>query len=205
MSDIPTPLHTIFSRARLDDRQISELIGISHGLIADGKIDDAEVAYLQKWLAANAGITANPVIQNLPHRVNTMLSDKLFDAEESGELFETLRNFSGGDFELGEVLKSSRLPLDVPAPSIEFEGRRFCFTGTFAYGQRRDCEGKVESLGAEVGSLTKKTDFLVIGIYATESWAHSSFGRKIEKALDMKNKGVPIAIIGEEHWVGSIT
>jgi len=40
----------------------------------------------------------------------------------------------------------------------------------------------------------------VLGAYATESWAHSSFGRKIEKAVDMRFSGVPIPIVGENHW-----
>ena len=33
-----------------------------------------------------------------------------------------------------------------PPPSIDFQERRFCFTGTFAYGSRSDCKRVVESL-----------------------------------------------------------
>jgi hypothetical protein len=58
----------------------------------------------------------------------------------------------------------------------------------------------VEARGAISGSLTKSTDVLVIGCYATESWKHSSFGNKIMKAAEMRNKGVPISIVSEEHW-----
>ncbi|MBI3418677.1 MAG: BRCT domain-containing protein [Proteobacteria bacterium] len=111
-----------------------------------------------------------------------------------------MKSFSGGDFELGEILKSSTLPLDHPPPSISFKDRRFCFTGTFSTGARKDCEEAVCNLGGSTGSLTMETDYLVVGIYATDSWAHSSYGRKIEKALAMKQEGVPIAIIGEQHW-----
>jgi hypothetical protein len=49
------------------------------------------------------------------------------------------------------------------------------------------------------------TRYLVIGAYATESWAHSSFGRKIEKGVDMRASGVPIAIVGESHWAEHLT
>ena len=49
-----------------------------------------------------------------------------------------------------------------------------------------------------------KTDYLVIGSYATDSWAHSSWGRKIEKAVEMTNKGHPVKIISEEHWSKSL-
>ncbi len=193
-------LHNVFNRARIDDRQINELIGISRGLIADGVITKPEAEYLQKWLTANAGVTGNPVINNLLRRINGMLSDNILDADESKELFETLEKFSGGEFELGEILKSSTLPLDKPEPDISFRKTNFCFTGTFAFGARRDCEASDEAKGASAGSLTQKTNYLVVGVYATESWAHSSYGRKIEKAVEMREGGTPIAIVGEVHW-----
>lgn len=197
-------LNQLFNRARLDDRQVNELLGLSHGLLADGKIDQTEAEYLQKWLVANQISNSNPIISNLLHRVNDMLSDGIFDDEEAKELFETLQKFSGGDFELGEFQKSSTLPLSDPPPNILFDCTRFCFTGTFAFGSRRDCETAVKDKGAIAGSLIARTDYLVIGVYASDSWVHSSYGRKIEKALDMQAKGNDILIIGEEHWVESV-
>jgi len=197
-------LNQLFNRARLDDRQVNELLGLSHGLLADGKIDQTEAEYLQKWLVANQISNSNPIISNLLHRVNDMLSDGIFDDEEAKELFETLQKFSGGDFELGEFQKSSTLPLSDPPPNILFDATRFCFTGTFAFGSRRDCETAVKDKGAIAGSLIARTDYLVIGVYASDSWVHSSYGRKIEKALDMQAKGNDILIIGEEHWVESV-
>lgn len=194
-------LHRVFSRARLDDRLVNELIGLSHGIIADGTVNQRETEYLQKWLVANVGASDNPIVANLLHRVNDMLRDGFLDADEAAELFETLRKFSGGDFELGELLKSTSLPLDSPPPEISFDQTRFCFTGTFAFGSRRDCEDAVERHGASAGSLTSKTDYLVIGTYATESWIHSSYGRKIERAVEMKHEGLPISIVGEAHWL----
>ena len=193
-------LNRIFGRARLDDRQINELVGLAHGLTADGVINQAEAEYLQKWLVAHVDVRENPIAMNLLARVNDMLSDDTLDAEEARELFETLQKFSGGDFELGEVLKSTSLPLDVPPPALSFRNSVFCFTGTFAFGSRNDCEGAVEKLGGRCGSLTMKTNYLVIGIYATGSWVHSPYGRKIERAMEMKQEGVPIHIVGEQHW-----
>jgi len=190
----------MFGRARLDDRQINELIGLAHGLIADGTVNQAEAEYLQKWLVANLDISANPISGNLLTRVNQMLADKVLDAEESRELFETLMKFSGGDFELGEVLKSTSLPLDEPPPPMDCARRNFCFTGTFAFGSRGECEKAVVDRGGKAGSLTMKTDYLVIGIYATGSWKHSCYGNKIERAFELRGQGAPVAIVGEQHW-----
>lgn len=195
-----TELHNIFSRARLDDRQVTELIGICRGLTADGVVNAAEAEFLQTWLVANAGITDNPVVCNLLQRISAMLKDSVLGEEESKELSETLSRFTGGKLELGELLKSCTLPLDDPPPELVFPGSHFCFTGTFAFGPRKDCEAAVERLGGVSGSLTLKTNYLVIGAYATESWSQSSYGRKIERAVEMKSDGCPIEIIGEAHW-----
>lgn len=194
-------IHRIFNRARIDDRLANELIGIARGLVADGKINQQEAEYLQTWLAANAHISQNPVVATLLHRVSHMLHDGHLDADEAAELFDTLHRFTGGDSILGEINKASTLPLDQPPPPVAFPGHQFCFTGTFAYGTRADCETAVANLGGTAGGLTKKTDYLVIGIYATDSWAHSAYGRKIEKALEMRAHGAPIRIIGEQHWL----
>ena len=197
-------LHRIFGRARLDDRQINELIGLAHGLTADGIINQAEAEYLQKWLVAHIDVRDNPIAANLLNRVNSMLSDAVIQQDEAHELFETLQKFSGGNFELGEVLKSTSLPLDAPPPELSFSNTQFCFTGTFAFGARKDCEAAVEKLGGRCGSLTMHTNYLVIGIYAKGSWAHSPYGRKIERAIEMKQEGVPIHIVGEQHWRASV-
>lgn len=188
-----------YSRARLDDRQITELIGLARGITADGALNDGEIEYLHKWLAASEGATANPIVCALGRRIEEALADGVVDDDERADLLSTLHQFAGGDFEVGEALKPTTLPLCNPAPDVAFDGR-FTFTGTFVFGSRRDCESAVIERGATAGSLTKATKFLVIGEYATDSWAQSSWGRKIEKAAELRSSGVPISIICEQHW-----
>ena len=193
--------HNMVGQDRITSRQIDELVGLARGVAADGTLNQAEVEFLQKWLAANMAISDQPLIRRLYQRINAILSDGVADADECQELLETLNSFSSRDFELGEVLKSTSLPLCQPAPTLDFDGWRYCFTGTFNFGQRRDCEAAVEHRGGSAGSLTKNTNVLVVGMYATESWKHSSFGNKIIKAVDMREDGLPISIVSEEHWV----
>lgn len=197
-------LHNAFNRARLDYRQVTELIGVCRGCIADGLVNEQEAAFLQKWLAAHAGITINPVVCDLVRKITHLLEAKVQHQEDAKALFEVLENFTGSDFELGELLKSSGLPFDEPQPGLQFAGMRYCFTGTFAFGSRNECEAAVHKRGAEAGSLTKGTNYLVIGAYATESWIQSAYGRKIERAMELKQQGCPIAIVGESHWFGFV-
>lgn len=186
---------------RLSGRQIDELIGIARGIACDDRVSQAEAEFLQKWLAANIGISNHPVIATLYNRINEVLNDGQLDSEEAADLLETLNSFADRNFELGEVLKSTTLPLCNPAPEpLRIAGMSYCFTGTFDYGSRRDCEQAVVTRGGECGSLRKSTDVLVIGVYATESWKHSSFGNKILKAVGMRDERLPISIVSEEHW-----
>lgn len=185
---------------RISSRQVDELIGIARGIAADGVLNHAEVEFLQKWLAANLSISDQPVIRTLFERVSDILRDGIADAEECTELLDTLNRFSNRDFELGEVLKSTSLPLCNPPPDLDFTGRTYCFTGTFTYGKRGDCERAVTERGASCGGLSLRTNYLIVGVYATESWKHSSMGNKILKACEWRDEGVPISIVSEEHW-----
>jgi NAD-dependent DNA ligase len=193
-------LYLKFGKERISSRQIDELIGLSRGLLADGKLNQAEIEFLQKWLVANLEVSDQPVVRLLYTRINEILSDGVVDEAEHAELFDALASFSRGDFELGEMFKASTLPITIPAPEIRFLGQHFCFTGTFNFGQRKDCENAVMAKGATVGSISKKTNFLVIGAYATDSWKHSTFGKKISQACEYRSSGIPISIVTEDHW-----
>ncbi|QKC83462.1 NAD-dependent DNA ligase [Mesorhizobium sp. NZP2077] len=186
---------------RISSRQIDELIGLARGLAADGTINKDEVEFLQKWLAANAEISAQPIIRILYQRVNEILEDGALDSDEHAQLLDTLNSFSNRDFELGEVLKPTSLPLSDPAPTLTFTGRLYCFTGTFNFGQRKYCEQAIVDRGGSSGGLSQRIQVLVIGAYVTESWKHSSFGDKIVKAAGWRDQGLPISIVAESHWV----
>ena len=199
-----TTLYELMQRRSITDRQIDELSGLSHGLLADGKITQDEAEYLQKWFVANESAFNNPLLQNLVNRLDEMLADKHLSEEESKELFETLENFIGGNFELGELLRSTTLPLTVPKPQILYNSKTFCFTGTFLYGKRKECEARVLEKGGKISTLRLDLNYLIIGVYATGAWAHSHFGRKIEKAVALNNKGADIKIISEADWIETV-
>lgn len=194
--------HTRYASDRLETRQIDELIGLARGLIADGVINQAEVEFLQKWLAANRSVIDHPVLKCLYDRTRAILADGILDEAEKAELFDTLHKFTNGNFELGEALKATTLPLCNPPPHLSFQGLTYCFTGTFNYGQRKHCEKAIADRGGFTSkNPTRSTDVLVVGIYATESWKHSSFGNKIALAAEMREAGARISIVSEEHWV----
>ena len=135
-----------------------------------------------------------------------MLEDGVIDSHEREELFSLLKSLIG-EKPVAEHISSfaTTLPLTKPVPKILFEGKSFCFTGKFAYGLRKDCEKAVELRGGVIAdNVTKKLDYLVIGLMGNEDWAHSIFGRKIQKAIDYNEKNATIAIIGEDDWANAL-
>jgi len=91
-----------------------------------------------------------------------------------------------------------------PPPVVTFSDSTFLFTGTFAYGVRKDCHAVTENLGGIISKgVNKKLNYLVIGSYVTDSWAHETFGRKIEKAMDYRDTTPSLKIISEEHWANA--
>lgn len=186
---------------QIGDRQVSELIGIARGLVADGELNDSEIEFLHRWLVANGAAQQSPMIGLLLERIRDIYADGWVDEAERNDLTDTLIQLCGNDFELGEVMKPTSLPLTNPAPNLDFEGKKFCLTGTFTYGRRATCEAVVSSFGGKCTSnVSWGTDYLVIGEYSTGAWAQSSFGRKIEEAIKFRSEGSPIAIVAEHHW-----
>ncbi|MEX0943895.1 MAG: BRCT domain-containing protein [Pseudomonadales bacterium] len=191
---------------RIQDRLIDELIGICRGVIADGLVDEREAIFIGQWIEAHRDIAECWPVNILYARLTEMLKDGVLSAHEQLDLLETLREITGESGVFIEADRSTSLPLDRPQPVVVFKDRTFCLTGRFAFGSNLECEETIAELGGSVVStLGKDTDYLVIGELCSPDWAHTTFGRMIERAVELRDQGLAIAIISEEHWVNSLT
>ena len=60
-------------------------------------------------------------------------------------------------------------------------------------------------MGGHVTDMpSSDTDYLVIGELCSPEWVHTTFGRSIERAIELREGGANIAIISEEHWVDAL-
>jgi hypothetical protein len=194
------------SKLRID-RETDELIGLCKGLLADGEVNEAEANFLLGWLQRSSETCDEWPANVLFRRVSEMLRDGRLDQSEEGQLLTLLVSITGGDpGRLNAHSLSSGLPLDQPMPPIRMEERRFCFTGKFLWGPRDACHREVVRRGGVVGeAITKELSYLVIGVVGSRDWVHSAYGRKIQKAVEYRGAGVPLAIVSEEHFVRALT
>lgn len=199
-----------FHEARIDRRSADALAGLATGIIADGLVNQQEAEFLESWIAQHLSYLEDPVINLLYRRLSDMLADGILDTEESEELLGMLRCFSG--MSIGRpsprdnaFTTPNALPLNHPAPSMEWNDRLFVFTGVMAYGPRKNCETLVLERNGQIGSgISKKIHYLVVGSIGNDQWLHSTYGTKIKKAVELREAGAPIAIVSEAHWQNAI-
>ena len=83
-------------------------------------------------------------------------------------------------------------------PNVEFEGKSFCVTGVLNRGNRKDLENRIINLGGIISdSVSKKTDYLIVGDNGNPAWAFACYGRKVEKAINYRKEGHTIMLIHE--------
>ena len=185
------------------ESQINELVGLLSGILADSVIQDSEIESLGEWLNRHEDIKdvwpANVVIQ----RLHEVLDDNVVTEEERDNLIETFKQITGIRFDESGIAHGMATEFfEDEVDGVMYKNKNFCFTGTFVTGTRKI----VEKSAANKGAITKKdvagnTDYLVIGTLASRDWRFSSHGRKIEKAIRLKEEGLPIKIITERTWL----
>lgn len=196
------PLNRLYTAPRIATRSIDELIGISKGLISDQVLNEDEFGFLASWLKANQHVLDVWPANVLASRITHILEDRVVDQEERVDLFRLLAEIVG-QVKAGADGKnrSTALPLTKPAPPVFFKKQYFCLTGKFVMGPRANHEFEIKDRGGFTqGNVTEETNYLVIGSMGSVDWLHSTYGRKIEKAASMAERGHPIVLISEEHW-----
>jgi NAD-dependent DNA ligase len=193
------PLFLAWNSQRRVDAGIDELIGLVRGILADGEVSEAETIALAAWTLKHDEITNDWPVNVLARRLNRIFADGRVDDTEREDLQALLVEILGEN-ENPLVTPSATLPLSKPAPDVIFDQNIFVFTGKFAFGPRRICEAEVLERGGKVASsVTLQTSYLVIGSVGSRDWIHSSWGRKIEKAVEYRQL-CPLAIISEQQW-----
>jgi NAD-dependent DNA ligase len=199
--------NTIKDRNRLIDRGIDELIGICKGIIFDGVVNYPEAANLLTWLNNNKLIVNRPPAKELYQKLPILLAGNNLSADDEAQFLTLLLQITGSPAVMMDGDNpSTQLPLCNPVPEIIFEGRAFVVTGNFKMVPRRTVIQAIEELGGEVflKNVRQDTHYLVIGDIGSAAWMHSTHGRKIEAAVELRERGTGIAIISEAHFMAGL-
>lgn len=206
IDDDGQPINRRFREKDVGIRQVDELIGLLKGILSDKNLVDAEVRFLEDWLASNAFAANEWPGSVLRQRIHLALQDDILDPTEIGEIRDIIMSIvNGGKSPEYEQDLTTDLPLDKPTPPICFHGKVYCFTGKLVWGSRRNAELEVLNRGGTIGKPSKHLDFLVLGLMSSRDWKHSTHGLKILSAVNLKEKGCTVGIISEKDWAEALT
>lgn len=190
--------------------KIQELQGIFHGILADNEITDVEIKNLENWLFDNEELIGIYPFDEIEALIVGITEDGIITEKERNYLKIFLSDFvKETDSKTIDFEKINNLKNDITIsgictinPLIEFKDKQFCFTGISKRFKRKEIEEKIENLGGKYNdNVTKATDYLIIGEDSNPCWAYSCYGRKVEKAVNMRKDGSKINIIKEIDFI----
>lgn len=181
---------------------VNQCIGFIQGISCDNKLNDQEILKLLSYLESVPSLETNSIIKLVITKLKNITEDGIISETEREDLLTLLKQVTGQQFlETGLADSSPFEFISSELPFLSIKNLNVCFTGTFNNFSRSDLKGVAEKHGANVlKGITKKLNLLVIGGEVTKSWRFSSFGRKIEKVIEYKEKGIEIYIIDERNW-----
>lgn len=167
-------------------KQLLNLKAVLKNITADGLLSDQEVHSLRAWMADNQSLRGNFPFDKIFAVVEGALADGVLAADELQNMLQLFAQVTD--------------PVSASANCGHFDisGKIFCLTGEFVKGSRSLVEQiLVQQGGISTKSVTKKTDYVIVGSQGSDAWSAGNYGTKVKKALELQKKGVPIQIIKE--------
>lgn len=185
-------------------KALDQLTGICAGILADGIVNPKEAEFFAAWVQKYAPLEPIWPFTDILKRVEAIFADGRATDEECDELRGVMEALCGYTAEADpRATYSTSLPLNSPLPEpVILKDRVFNITGKFAFGTRQKVINAIEQAGGRGLDSPPNhcSHYLIIGLFASRDWVHASHGRKIERAVELRESGSGIAIISEEHW-----
>lgn len=190
---------------------LQTLQGICHGILADGIINEKEVRDLEKWLEQNTHLSTYYPYDEIRSLMLSIVSDGIIEEEEILILKAYLNQFVNiENKEIAKQIDEETADINISGhctsdPNIDFDGKTFCVTGVLKSGNRSELENLISDLGGiPTKTVTKKTDYLIVGDNGNPAWAFACYGRKVEKALEMRKGGHQICLVHEFDFMDAV-
>jgi tellurite resistance protein len=185
---------------------MQRLHGVLGGIMADGQITEDELRGLTTWLSSHEHLRSCWPYDEVDSLVTSVLADRRIDPDEHAALKAFFSEFVALLDERTVVspsMSSGATLVGVCAvtPEITFAGSTFCFTGASVRYTRAQLAKTVTSLGGEVlDNVSGKVRYLVIGAEGNPCWAYACYGRKVEKAVELRKAGARLLIVHENDF-----
>ena len=191
--------------------KIQELHGLLEALSFDSILYDIEIDFLEKWLENHMFLRDSypfDFVSNKVHIIKYEVCDETVKLNainkllELGKCFESIKlGSSNNNSDLVDHLKKDIFY--TPNSEIDFNGKNVCVTGESKDFKRSIIHENLESKGSIIlKAVSSKIDYLIICENKSSCWAFSTYGRKVEKVIELKNKGSKVEIIYLDELIG---
>lgn len=194
-------------------RSVQTLQGVCHGLLADNQITEAEVAGIVNWIEEHEFLEGTYPYDELHTLLNSILADMIITNDELnvlkaflGEFVDCTVSYNVSQVEIDELKELYHIGgLCALNPDVTIQDHSFCFTGESDKASRHDMEQLVTEHGGRITkNVSGKTDYLVIGSKGSDAWAFACYGRKVEKALEIRRNGGKVIILKEDDFWSAV-
>jgi hypothetical protein len=159
--------------------KVQEFLGIIKSIIHSNDFSSVSIKNLKDWMNRHPELDSELVYKKIKLKI------------EQGDDLRACFN------ECVDPVKSA----DYDA--IDIDGKLFCMTGNFSFGTKTDVELFIIAHGGKIHpSVTRAVDYVLVGNEGDPGWSYGTYGAKVKKAMEMKEKGYPIKIISEKDLFG---
>jgi len=173
---------------------------------SDGQVSVDELCGLADWLLENEHLKTCWPYDEIESLVSGVLEDGRIEAAEHAFLMAFF-----GEFVAVADCKAAVRPhvgkgttvvgLCALGPAIRFSGSVFCLTGSSRKYSRQDFAVAIAGRGGTaVNGVSKRVHYLVIGADGNPCWTYACYGRKVERAVELRKEGHPIVIVHEKDF-----
>lgn len=190
---------------------IQRLHGCLHGVVANQKINAKELKDIEDWVDEYSVFRKIFPITEIEALILEVMRDGKIDTREHERLLCVFEHFVTPSAEYAKQRNfSERPPISIGGvcavdPEVIFPDKCFCFTGISEKGTRKELTKIVYTKGGHCAdSVVTDLDYLVIGGMSNPCWAFSCYGRKVERAMELRRDGSELLIIQERDFWDSI-
>lgn len=189
---------------------IQRLSSIVVAIASDGVITEAELRGLADWLGEHEHLAKCWPYDEISSLATSVLQDGKIDEAEHDLLMRFFGDFSdsaAGSSILVQNQNENSIVGGICAvcPELSFSGTTFCFTGESSKFTRSQLAEKVVALGGIVtSSVSAKVNYLIVGADGNPCWAYACYGRKVEKAIQLRKSGSQLIIVHENDFHDAI-
>ena len=163
-------------------------------IIEDGEVTHIEFSTLKAWMEDHRDLQGNYPFDRVFNALDKVLEDGKVTPEELCELQLLFSDFV-------DPVKNRGSHNEITSIS----NKHIVVTGDFNYGDRNEVCALIEAAGGINDKNVKKaTNYVVVGAKGSSNWKTGNYGGKIQKALELKDKGYSIEIVEEDNFIPAV-